>query len=40
MKRESFKPTIESEPKEQLEAAMRLNPEGKKTETKEAPDRK
>jgi hypothetical protein len=35
MERESFKPTIESEPKEQLEAAMRLNPEGKKTETKE-----
>ncbi len=35
MERESFKPTIETEPKEQLEAAMRSNPEGKKTETKE-----
>lgn len=35
MERESLKISIETESKEQLEAAMRLNPEGKKMEGKE-----
>lgn len=35
MERESFKPTTEGEPKEQLESATRFRPEGKKTLEKE-----
>lgn len=31
MERESFKPIVEDEPKEQLESAIRFRPEGKKT---------